>query len=64
MSTHFFGLNQRAYEYSHTAGKGALNGNGFNNPVDMAISDGDVAYVLSRSYMPEPAGGCGPSWPA
>ena len=56
MSTHFFGLNQRAYEYSHTAGRNSLTGNGFANPVDVAISDGDVAYVLNRSYEQRPDG--------
>ena len=56
MSTHLFGLNERAYEYSHSAGRNSITGNGFQNPVDMAISDGDVAYVLNRSYEQRPDG--------
>ena len=56
MSTHFFGLNQRAYDYSHSLGRLELSGVGFRSPVDLAISDGDVAYVLSRSYEKRPDG--------
>ena len=50
MSTHFFGLNQRAYEYSHSVGRQEFSGTGFRMPVDMAIGDVGLAYVLNRSY--------------
>ena len=50
MSTHFFGLNQRAYEYSHSVGRQEFSGTGFRMPVDMAVGEGDLAYVLNRSY--------------
>ena len=56
MSTHFFGLNQRAYEYSHSVGRQEFSGAGFREPVDMAIGDGDVAYILARSYESRPDG--------
>ena len=56
MSTHFFGLNQRAYDYSHSLGRRNLTGNGFTNPMDMVISEGDVAYVVNRSYEQRPDG--------
>ena len=56
MSTHFFGLNQRAYEYSHSVGRQDFSGAGFIAPVDMAIGEGDLAYVLNRSYESRPQG--------
>ena len=56
MSTHFFGLTQRAFDYSHSLGRNEFSGAGFRQPVDMAISDGEVAYVLNRSYEQRPDG--------
>ena len=56
MSTHFLGLNQRAYEYSHSLGCFDYTGAGFAYPMDMAIGDGDVAYVLNRSFEVRPDG--------
>ena len=54
--TNFFGLNQRAYSYSHTVGRSEFGGIGFKNPVDMAINDGDIVYVLNRAYEHRPDG--------
>ncbi len=48
MSTHFFGLNQRAIEYSYSIGRNEFGGAGFRNPVDMAVGKDDVAYVINR----------------
>ena len=56
MSTHFFGLNQRSFVYSHSVGRNEFSGAGFRNPVDMAISDNDVLYGLNRSYENRPDG--------
>ena len=56
MSTHFFGLNQRSYDYSHSVGRLEFSGAGFRHPVDLAIDDGDVAYVVNRSYESRPDG--------
>ena len=56
MSTHFFGLNQRAYDYSHSLGRLEMSGTGFRSPVDFAVSAGGVAYVLNRSYEKRPDG--------
>ena len=56
MSTHFFGLNQRSYSYSHSLGRLEMSGTGFRSPVDFAISPEGVAYVLNRSYEKRPDG--------
>lgn len=50
MSTHFFGLKDWTYSYSHSVGRNEFAGTGFRNPVDMALSPNDVAYVVNRSY--------------
>ena len=49
MSTHFFGLTDRTFSYSHSIGRNEFAGTGLRHPVDIAISDKDVAYVLNRS---------------
>ncbi len=56
MSTHFFGLKDRAFSYSHSIGRNEFAGTGFRNPVDMALGDDDVAYVLNRAYENRPDG--------
>ena len=56
MSTHFFGLNQRSYNYSHSLGRLEMSGTGFRSPVDFAIDAEGVAYVLNRSYEKRPDG--------
>ena len=50
MSTHFFGLNDRSFSYSHSLGRNEFAGAGFRNPVDMAVNDNDVMYVVNRGY--------------
>ena len=61
MATHFFGLNDRTYRYSHTIGREAFNGGiGFYQLTDLAIGkDGldpaqpeGVIYVVNRG-LPE-----------
>ncbi len=37
------------YLYSHTIGFLSVSGRGFNNPVDLAVGDGGVLYVLNRA---------------
>ena len=37
------------YRYSHTIGFLSVSGRGFNNPVDLALADGGVLYVLNRA---------------
>ena len=54
MSTHFFGLNQRAYQYSHSIGRQEFGGTGFRNPVDVAVGKDDVAYVINRPHESRP----------
>ena len=38
----------RVWDYSHSVGRGAQSGMGFNLPVAAAIGEGDIVYVLSR----------------
>ena len=49
MSTHFFGLKDWTFDYSHSIGRNEFAGTGFRNPVDLALGTDDVVYVLSRS---------------
>jgi DNA-binding beta-propeller fold protein YncE len=56
MSTHFFGLKDRTFSYSHSVGRNEFAGAGVRNPVDMALGADDVVYVLNRSYEQRPDG--------
>jgi DNA-binding beta-propeller fold protein YncE len=56
MSTHFFGLTDRTFSYSHSVGRNEFNGTGFRNPVDLALGADDVMYVMNRSYENRPDG--------
>ena len=56
MSTHFFGLTSRTFEYSHSVGRNEFAGTGLRNPVDMALGPDDTVYVLNRSYENRPDG--------
>ena len=56
MSTHFFGLKDWMFQYSHSIGRNEFAGTGFRNPVDMAIGADDVVYVINRSYENRPDG--------
>ena len=38
----------RVYDYSHSVGRSALSGLGFSYPVDAALGEGEVVYVLNR----------------
>ncbi len=38
----------RVYDYSHSVGRGAASGLGFNLAIDLALGQDDVVYVLSR----------------
>ncbi len=49
MATVFFGVTTRVYKYSYSIGQNATQGKGFRHPVDLAIGDGGVLYVLNRS---------------
>ena len=50
MSTHFFGLKDWTFTYSHSIGRNEFAGTGFRNPVSLALAADDVVYVLNRSY--------------
>ncbi len=56
MATHFFGIIDRTFSYSHSMGRNEFAGTGFRNPVDLAIGANDVAYVVNRSYENRPDG--------
>jgi DNA-binding beta-propeller fold protein YncE len=56
MATHFFGLTDRTYYYSHSVGRAEFAGTGFRNPVDMAIAPDGTVYVVNRSYEQRPDG--------
>jgi sugar lactone lactonase YvrE len=38
------------FRYSHTIGRGEEAGPGFKNPIALALGEGDVMYVVNRSY--------------
>lgn len=50
MATHFFGITDRTFAYSHSVGRNEFGGTGFRNPVNLALADNDVVYVVNRSY--------------
>ena len=56
MSTHFFGVTNRTFSYSHSLGRAEFSGNGIRNAVDLALSDDELVYALNRSYGNRPDG--------
>jgi len=56
MSTHFFGIKDWTFAYSHSVGRNEFAGTGFRNPVDLALGANEVVYVLNRSYENRPDG--------
>jgi len=56
MSTHFFGIKDWTFAYSHSVGRNEFAGTGFRNPVDLALAPDDMVYVINRSYEYRPDG--------
>lgn len=56
MATHFFGLTDRTFHFSHAVGRAEFAGTGFRNPVDMAIAPDGSVFVVNRSYEQRPDG--------
>ena len=56
MSTHFFGLKDWMFQYSHSLGRNEFGGTGFRNAVDLALGADDVVYVVNRSREDRPDG--------
>jgi DNA-binding beta-propeller fold protein YncE len=56
MSTHFFGIKDWTFSYSHSVGRNEFAGTGFRNPVDLALAPHDAVYVVNRSYENRPDG--------
>ena len=53
MATHFFGLSDRTYRYSHTIGhQSFMGGPGFFQPTDLAVGRDGVIYVVNHG-LPE-----------
>jgi hypothetical protein len=50
MSTHFFGIKDWTFAYSHSVGRNEFAGTGFRNPMDLALGADDRVYVVNRSY--------------
>ena len=60
MATHFFGLNDRTFRYSHTIGlQDFTGGPGFFQLTDLAVGKDGVVYVLNRAIpeLPRTHGG-------
>jgi DNA-binding beta-propeller fold protein YncE len=56
MSTHFFGIRDWTFAYSHSVGRNEFAGTGFRNPLDLALGANDMVYVVNRSYENRPDG--------
>jgi DNA-binding beta-propeller fold protein YncE len=56
MSTHFFGIKDWTFAYSHSVGRNEFAGTGFRNPLDLALGADDRVYVVNRSYEQRPDG--------
>lgn len=56
MSTHFFGIKDWTFSYSHSVGRNEFAGTGFRNPFDLALGADDMVYVVNRSYENRPDG--------
>ena len=50
MATHFFGLSDRTYRYSHTIGHQGFQGPAFYQLSDVAIGKDGVVYVANRAF--------------
>jgi hypothetical protein len=50
MSTHFFGIKDWTFTYSHSVGRNEFAGTGFRNPLDFARGADDLVYGVNRSY--------------
>ena len=40
----------RVYDFSRVVGRSAVSGNGFTQPIGLALGEGDLVYVLSRGW--------------
>jgi DNA-binding beta-propeller fold protein YncE len=56
MSTHFFGIKDWTFAYSHSVARNEFAGTGFRNPLDLALGADDLVYVVNRSYENRPDG--------
>ena len=56
MSSVFYGIADRAFEYDRTLGRSAFSGAGFRAHVDLALGPEGRIYVLNRSWEYRPDG--------
>ncbi len=56
MSTQFFGVVTRSYQYVRTVGRGEFSGAGFRMPMDIALGPNGLFYVVNRSWEYRPDG--------
>ena len=51
MTSVFFGVTTRSFRFSHSIGRLELHGPGFRHPMDLALGEEDLLYVVSRSIL-------------
>ena len=51
VATHFFGLNDRTYRFSHTIGRQGQQGVGFSHLNDLTVGREGAIYVVNRSNI-------------
>ena len=56
MASVFLGINDRTYTYESTAARAEHMGAGVRYPVDFAITDDDIAYIVNRGREDRPDG--------
>ena len=56
MASVFLGINDRTYTYESTAGRAEHMGAGVRYPIDFAMTDDDIAYIVNRGREDRPDG--------
>ena len=56
MASVFLGINDRTYTYESTAARAEHMGAGVRYPIDFAITDEEIAYIVNRGREDRPAG--------
>ena len=56
MTTYFFGVATRSYQFEATIGRAEFSGPGFRTPSDLALAPNGVIYIPNRSWEYRPDG--------
>ena len=56
MASVFLGINDRTYTYESTAARAEHMGAGVRYPIDFAITDDEIAYIVNRGREDRPDG--------